>query len=242
MVAERDAAVGRGRSEHSAGRTHGPLPAGRGCEREPPLRPAPLVNQHPLILNEGVGVGAVDWQSPRADDAFAESIAIRRSSTGSGSAPRRALTKFWPLGGPQWDALGLGERGEVVLVEAKAHVKELLSTPTQATGDNLKMIQAALFEAASALGAMPGTDWSQRFYQYANRLAHAWFLADANEVPARLVFVHFIGDSDMDGPSSRREWEAALTVLHEALGLRGRMPSHVVEAFIDVRPPTPRVV
>ena len=58
----------------------------------------------------------------------------------------------------------------------------------------------------------------------------------------RLAFIYFIGDVDMDGPSSRREWEAALTVLHEALGLRGRMPRYIAEIFIDVRPSVPTVV
>jgi hypothetical protein len=57
----------------------------------------------------------------------------------------------------------------------------------------------------------------------------------------RLVFLHFIGDVDMDGPSTRREWEAALTVLHEALGFRGRVPRYVAEIFIDVRPAVPAV-
>lgn len=93
----------------------------------------------------------------------------------------------------------------------------------------------------SSLKASPGTDWSKRFYQYANRLAHAWFLADVNGLPVRLVFLHFIGDVDMDGPSTRREWEAALTVLHEALGFRGRVPRYVAEIFIDVRPAVPAV-
>jgi len=36
---------------------------------------------------------------------------------------------------------------------------------------------------------------------------------------------------------SRREWEAALAGLHEALGLRGRLPRYVAEIFIDVRRP-----
>lgn len=55
----------------------------------------------------------------------------------------------------------------------------------------------------------------------------------------RLSFVHFIGDADVNRPSDRREWEAALTVLHEALGLRGRIPRYVAEVFIDVRPSVP---
>lgn len=201
-----------------------------------------LVNQHSEMLNDAIGLGPVAWRSPRADDGYAEyrdqAFVDRLGLTLS----KRRLDDFWPSGGPQWDALGRAASGEAVLVEAKAHVPELLSSPTQASDESAKTIRASLAEAASALGAVPGTDWSQRFYQYANRLAHAWFLAQVNGVPVRLAFVHFIGDADMDGPPSRREWEAALMVLHEALGLRGRIPQYVTEIFIDVRPPVPKVV
>jgi hypothetical protein len=171
------------------------------------------------------------------------STATKPFSNGSVSRCRRGRPEdFWPLDGPQWDALGRAASGEAVLVEAKAHVAELLSSPTQATATSAEMIQRALSEAASALAASPGIDWSRRFYQYSNRLAHAWFLAQVNGLPVRLAFVPFIGDADMDGPSTRREWEGVLTVLHEALGLRGRIPRYVVEIFIDVRPSVPRLV
>jgi hypothetical protein len=46
----------------------------------------------------------------------------------------------------------------------------------------------------------------------------------------------------MKGPTSRAEWEAALQVLHEALGIRGLLPPYVKEAFVDVRPEIPLVV
>jgi hypothetical protein len=39
----------------------------------------------------------------------------------------------------------------------------------------------------------------------------------------------------MRGPETEREWKAAITVLHEALGLRGRIPPYVSDIFIDVR-------
>jgi hypothetical protein len=193
-------------------------------------------------LNEAIGLGPVEWRSPRADDGYAEyrdqAFLDRLGITLS----KRRLDDFWPAGGPQWDGLGRAQSGEAILLEAKAHVPELLSSPTQATDTSADRIRRALSEAASALGALPGTDWSRRFYQYANRVAHAWFLAQVNHVPVRLGFVYFIGDADVDGPSSRREWDAALTVLHEALGLRGRMPRYVADVFIDVRPPVPVVV
>ncbi len=201
-----------------------------------------LVNQHADVLNESIGIGPVEWRSPRADDGFAEYRDHAFLERLGLILPKRRLEDFRPSGGPQWDALGVALSGEIVLVEAKAHIAELLSPPTRATGDSAELIRRSLLEAAEGLHASPGLDWSQRFYQYANRLAHAWFLAHVNGVSLRLSFVHFIGDTDMSGPCSRREWEAALAVLHEALGLRGRMPRYVAEVFIDVRPPVPTIV
>jgi hypothetical protein len=166
----------------------------------------------------------VEWRSPLADDGYAEYRDQAFLDRLGITPPKRRLEDFWPVGGPQWDALGRAASGEAIVVEAKAHVGELLSSPTQATDASAERIRLALSEAASALGASPGTDWSRLFYQYANRLAHAWFLAEANQIRVRLAFIHFVGDADMDGPATRREWEAALTVLHGALGLRGRMP------------------
>jgi hypothetical protein len=78
--------------------------------------------------------------------------------------------------------------------------------------------------------------------QYANRLAHAYFLNRCNDIPTRLVFLYFVGDADVDGPLSRREWDAAIAVLHEALGIRGRVPDYVPDAFIDVRGAIPMAV
>lgn len=198
-----------------------------------------LVNEHPDVLTRSIGLGSVDWCSPRADDEYAEYRDQAFLDRLGVKLVKRTLADFWPPRGPQWDALGRAASGEAVLVEAKAHVAELLSPPTQATDASAGLIRHSLSEAASALGATPGTDWSQRFYQYGNRLAHAWLLAEVNALPVRLAFVHFIGDADMGGPTSRREWEAASMVLHEALGLRGRMPRYVTEAFIDVRSPVP---
>ena len=63
---------------------------------------------------------------------------------------------------------------------------------------------------------------------------HPYLLNELNGLSTLLVFLYFIGDHEMDGPNSRREWDAALAVLHEALGLRGRVPEYVKDAFVDV--------
>lgn len=144
----------------------------------------------------------------------------------------RQLRELWPSGGPLWDALGRAASGQLVLVQAKAHIPELLSPPTQPGHISGQVIRESLQEAARALGAPPRLDLSRRIYQYANCLAHGWFLTHANGLPVCLGFVNLIGDADMRGLSSRQEWEAALTVLHEALGLRGWVPKFVVAAAV----------
>ena len=149
--------------------------------------------------------------------------------------PRRPTLILLACGRTQWGALGRAKSGEVILVEAKAHVSEILSPGSQALEDSLPLIRASVGEAATGLGALPGAvDWSQRFYQYTNRLAHAYLSKELNGVPTLLVFLYFIGDREMGGPESRREWDAALAVLHEGLGLRARLPLHVKDVFVNV--------
>jgi hypothetical protein len=145
------------------------------------------------------------------------------------------LSNFWPKRGPQWDALAtFGDHG-VILVEAKAHVGEMLSPASQASAESLKMIKSALNKTKRFYKAKPGCDWSKRFYQYANRLAHLYFLRELNGFDAYLVFVNFLNDPDLDGPHTEREWRAAIKVLHEALGVRGKLPrKHVIDVFVDV--------
>jgi len=43
----------------------------------------------------------------------------------------------------------------------------------------------------------------------------------------------------MNGPATRKEWQAAIAVLNEAIGLRGPIPSYVRDVFIDVGGETP---
>jgi hypothetical protein len=200
-----------------------------------------MVNDYPDILSDAIGLGPIDWCSPLRsdncaeyrDDAFLARLGVTEL--------QHPLSRFWPKLGPQWDALGRAQSGPYILVEAKGNLPELLTSPSGAGTDSAKVIEAALDETARALGASPGTDWSKRFYQYANRLAHAYFLNERNHRPTQLVFLYFIGDAEVEGPESRREWEAAITVLHEALGIRGRVPKYVSDAFIDIRGSVPLV-
>ena len=146
------------------------------------------------------------------DEAFLEKLGIELEA--------RPLADFWPKRGPQWDALARDASGACVLVEAKAHIPELISSPTAAGPESKALIDRSLHEVAAHLSAETSSDWSRTFYQYANRLAHLYLLHRVNGIDAWLVFVYFVGDGDVGGPDSEAEWKAAIQVLHGALGLK----------------------
>ena len=60
-------------------------------------------------------------------------------------------------------------------------------------------------------------------------------MRELNGIDAYLVFVYFLNDPDLDGPHTEREWRTAIKVLHEALGIRGKLPErYVIDLFVDV--------
>lgn len=192
-----------------------------------------IINGQPTLLDAQVGLAPILWRSPLADDDYAEYSDQAFLERLGVAARRRSLLSFWPHGGPHWDALGVGPTGEAVLVEAKSHVNELYSDSMAVADASIAQIQLALRETARHLGVAGGFDWSKQFYQYANRLAHAYFLQELNGIPTNLVFVYFIGDIEVAGPGSRQEWLNAIDVVHGALGLHSS-PPFVKDVFLDV--------
>jgi hypothetical protein len=193
-----------------------------------------FINERPDILKKQIGLGNINWLSPLKSDEFAEYRDKAFLDLLGISLKKRSLSDFWPSRGPQWDALGMSEAGETILVEAKAHVQEIFSPPTNASPESLKLIHKSLAETASAFRAQPGIDWSRRFYQYANRLAHAFLLQELNDIPTRLLFIYFTGDSEMNGPETVSQWQAVIESLHEELGIKGRVPAYILDVFIEV--------
>jgi hypothetical protein len=86
------------------------------------------------------------------------------------------LREFWPDRGPQWDALARSDKGHVLLIEAKAHIGEMLSPASGASPASKSQIEGAFARVIEDLAAKPKAPWTECFYQYANRLAHLWFL------------------------------------------------------------------
>ena len=165
------------------------------------------------------------------DQAFLERLSI--------SPQHRPLEEFWPRRGPVWDGLARTSGGRCLLIEAKANIPEFDSSSTRASEEPLRKIRQAFDETRTFLGVSADTDWSKCFYQYANRLAHLYFLRELNKVDAALVFVYFLGDTTVPGrnPVTREGWEAAIGLATHHLGVRTNsrwIRENVADVFIDV--------
>lgn len=192
------------------------------------------VNKAPHLL-QPESLPPITWRSPLTADNHAEyRDAAFLDLLGLGHLGP-ALAKFWPRRGPQWDALGVTAEGPV-LVEAKAHTGEFQSSPTQASPEALARIRAAFAEVQNDLRIETATDWSRRYYQFANRIAHLWWLRQQG-VPASLLFVSFLNDTEMNGPDRPEIWHAVFDAADDALGLKGKtsLHAHIHHVMPDVR-------
>ena len=86
-----------------------------------------------------------------------------------------------------------------LLVEAKAYVEEGVDYRSHATGDSAKLIRKSLAAAKKAFHASEDASWESPFYQYANRLAHLYYLNALNRKQAYLLFLYFADAPDVVG-------------------------------------------
>ena len=134
-----------------------------------------------------------------------------------------------------WDGLARIGKDGLLLFEAKSHIGELFSITKAKAKNSIREISQSLTLTQEFLGVKSHLDWTTPFYQYTNRLAHLYFLRELNKLPAYLVFVYFINDPDMHGPSTREEWQGALKLMKTLLGLsRHKLSKYMADIFIDV--------
>ncbi|WP_372800878.1 hypothetical protein [Lutibacter sp.] len=201
-----------------------------------------LINKNQEYLNSLIKSKLSDlkndeiiWPSPLENDDFAEyrddDFLIKL-----GLDPAEIqLDKFWPKKGPQWDALGKTESGKVILVEAKANIPEIVSPKTCAKKKSKCLIDFSLNETKQFLNINNETDWSGKFYQYTNRIAHLYFLREKCKKPTYLINIYFIGDKTVSGPKTKQEWDGALKVLYMYFGIkRHKLSKYMLDLFIDV--------
>lgn len=164
-----------------------------------------------LLEGTGAVVSAADSWLPHGWDVPAEAKLDGRAPGQWPPVDWEALQEWWLAVGkgnvPNWDLLSACEidgTPGLVLVEAKAHSKELSLAGKRSSSDsegsmaNHDRIGSAIEEARTALEAeVPGIEISRdRAYQLSNRIAHAWWLA-RHGVPVVLLYLGFTGDERM---------------------------------------------
>lgn len=200
-----------------------------------------LINEKPELLNSEIrgklnlpGNKEIRWLSPLKRDNYAEYSGQDFLDLLEIELAKMPLSDFWPRGGPHWDALGRSRSGRLFLVEAKSHIRELISTMKATDKDSIRKIRRSLNITKNFLNSNAETDWSRGFYQYTNRLGHLYLLRH-NQLPAYLVFVYFLNDSDMSGPETIEEWKGAIKLLHSYLGIgRHKLKKFIADIFIDI--------
>lgn len=200
-----------------------------------------LINSKKAILDKEISDWLkcpieTTWVSPLASDEYAE---YRDNDfldkLGLLEKVSYKLSDFWPKNGPQWDALGK-TADRVFIVEAKANIPELVSTPSGAGHVSKLIIEDSFSELKEYLNVTDQVDWTGKFYQYANRLAHLYFLRVRNGIPAYLLFVYFINDQSVEGPSTKGKWEGAIETMEKYMCVpkRHKMRKYIRDIFVDV--------
>jgi len=184
------------------------------------------VNEHQEMLNSRIsslfGWSAderITWLSPVRSDEYAEYFDQEFLDKLGVSQLKVPLTDFWPRSGPRWDGLAKTESGKLILVEAKAYIEEAVEYGTRARLEPRKNIRRALTKARKAYRAAKGARWEFPFYQYANRLAHLYFLRELNGLDAYLLFLYFADARDVPHPCTAQHWQGAVRLIEKCLGL-----------------------
>ena len=177
--------------------------------------------------------------SPVRGDEYAEYVGRDFTDRLGLKLESRSLDSFWPKRGPNRDGLARTDAAQVLLVEAKAHIGEMKEGGSTASSyKSIELIASSLKETQQFLGAKQSVDWSKSpYYQYANRLAHLYLLAELNGIDAYLLMVYFLNDVDIGGPNSSDLWEDAIRNQHKDMCLRQdhQLSDRIVNLYLDVR-------
>jgi hypothetical protein len=152
--------------------------------------------------------------------------------------------KYWPqTGAPQhWDAIiHLYEEADPalpdkwIIVEAKAHLRELVSSSGAENQNSIEMIDNAFEATRERFNIHTDNNWREQYYQSANRLAFVNFMLD-NNIKCSLLNIYFINGWPNDpskNVTDEASWRRKIEDEYSYLGITDEAKKHIQEVFID---------
>lgn len=196
------------------------------------------------LIHDATGIATdceIHWKSPLASQDYVEYRDQAFLNQIGTSAPKVPLKDFWPNKGAVWDGLATTSSDDVILVEAKANIPEFASSPCGAVAQSsLDLIHQSLGKVQRFMKVHQNRQnpelWANAFYQYANRLAHLYYLRELNKVPAHLIFLDFYKDPDSGetGVKSADEWKSLILLVESCLGIPRNSPLMKFVHHIDI--------
>lgn len=194
-----------------------------------------LINQQIKSSLQRLSGSKIQWLSPLADDDYSEYTDDDFIERIDLDPSEINLKEFWPARGANWDALAKTEKNEIILIEAKANIPELVSPASGAGNASMEQISKSLEETKQYLNKTNEVDWAGKFYQYTNRIAHLYFLRVKKKKKAFLVNIYFVGDDSVNGPKTVNEWKGGIEVMNHYLGLNShKLKKYMADVFIEV--------
>jgi hypothetical protein len=200
-----------------------------------------LINDHPQRIEEQLrksipmwGTAEFDWRSPLASQQYREYCDREfMAALGLEDYSNALVGGFWPRRGPNWDALARVAlpHPAVLLIEAKSHRSEMASC-YGGGHESLKIIEAAFHKTQQWLQPPKHREWTSPFYQFANRLAHLYFLRKECGLEAWLANVYFTDDPYY--PTSREQWDDWLLEVRFELGIGDNKIEGLVDIILSV--------
>ncbi len=203
-----------------------------------------LINDNPEILNKILFDNKIvseneiiEWLSPTLADDFAEyydnefldKLGIDKNKL------IVSLNDFWPISGPRWDGLGKTNTKKYFLIEAKAHIEEAVDYNTGATSQlSIDLIKKSIDNTKQFYSDNTKSYWQMPFYQYANRLAHLYYLKELNHLNAYIIFIYFCNAPDVDIITNKDEWIGHIRTVEKVFALNSKCRNKI-NVLIDIK-------
>lgn len=145
----------------------------------------------------------------------------------------KAWGDFWPKGGTQqsWDGIFVQDK-TIYLVEAKAHVEEMRSTPCGANEKSCEIIKKAL-KSVTKDAKLADSLMNSNLYQLANRMAFVHFLKE-HGVTAKLCYIFFLNDKHWkDAVMNKSEYEDLFDSECNKLKLSQNQKTEIIKVYVD---------